>query len=130
MTESDDECEFRKMMDDMTVESKLPAREQLQHRADRNIQRRPGLITTASPRAPGSPQPETAPRSFILDFMVTVARGSGAWQLSKLAKGGVRMVNDTKKRGTTSPPSPFATRIVQSTSMTLTRESGTGKVSL
>jgi hypothetical protein len=48
---SDDERELRKMMEDMTVESKLPAREQRLHRLDRIIVRRPRLFREAARKA-------------------------------------------------------------------------------
>jgi hypothetical protein len=51
VAESDDERELRKMMGDMTVESKLPAREQRLHRVDRIIVRRPRLFREAARKA-------------------------------------------------------------------------------
>ena len=51
MAESDDERELRKMMEDMTVESKVPAREQRLHRVDRIIVRRPRLFREAARKA-------------------------------------------------------------------------------
>jgi len=51
VAESDDERELRKMMEDMTVESRLPAREQRLHRVDRIIVRRPRLIREAARKA-------------------------------------------------------------------------------
>jgi hypothetical protein len=51
VAESDDERELRKMMEDMTVESKLPAREQRLYRVDRIIVRRPRLFREAARKA-------------------------------------------------------------------------------
>ena len=51
MAESDEEPEPRKMMEEMTVESKLPAREQRLHRVDRIIVRRPRRIREATRKA-------------------------------------------------------------------------------
>jgi hypothetical protein len=51
VADSDDERELRKMMEDMTVESKLPAREQRLHRVDRIIARRPRLFREAARKA-------------------------------------------------------------------------------
>ena len=51
MAESDEDEELRKMMEDMTVESKLPARERRLHRVDRIITRRPRLFREAARKA-------------------------------------------------------------------------------